>query len=129
MRAAAPERRSGAGETQPAGENLVFRKELQRQFVCSVDVFGITRKRDPAERASSGAEERANIFRDKTGNEESVGAASIEGETANIIAVIEGNGSCAFKASMAFTWTTMEAVERRTYSSGSRWRRSVAWLR
>ena len=34
-------REAAACEFQPAGENLIFRKELERQFIGSVDVFGI----------------------------------------------------------------------------------------
>ena len=76
---------------QPARENLVLREELQRQFVGAVDVLRVARERHPAERPLARAEERTNVLGHKAGNQERVRAAGVEGEAANVVAVVEGH--------------------------------------
>ena len=41
---------AAAGESQPAGENLVVGEKFEGEFVGAVDVLGIAGERDPAER-------------------------------------------------------------------------------
>ena len=62
-----------------------------------VDVFGIAGERDPAEGTGAGAEERANVFGHEAGDEEGVGAAGVEGEAADVVAVVEGDGAGALQ--------------------------------
>ena len=42
---------TAAGKAHPAGEDFVFREELKRQFIGTIDVLRIAGERDPAERA------------------------------------------------------------------------------
>jgi hypothetical protein len=84
-----------ARKRQPAIQGLVFGKEFEREVVCLAYVFGVARKRDPAEWSFALAEERADVFRDKARNLEGVNAARIECLLAYIVAVIEGDSAAA----------------------------------
>ena len=88
---------AAAGKAHPASENLVVGEKLEREFVGHVDVFRIAGERDPAEGAGAGAEERANVFGHEAGNQERVGAAGVEGEAADVVAVVEGDGAGALQ--------------------------------
>src|ERR1700722_10053335 len=78
-------------KSHPASEDFVVGKKLERQFVGDGDVFGIAGERDPSEGTLAGAEERANVFGHEAGDEESVGASSVKGEAADVIAVVKGD--------------------------------------
>ena len=80
-------------ELHPARQNRVFRKEFERQSVGTGDVLGISTQSNPAEWTFSFAKERADILRNKTGNIVGVLDAGILGLGANVIAIIEGDGT------------------------------------
>ena len=71
--------------------------KLKREIVRHVDVFGIAGERDPAEGAGAGAEERTNVLGDEAGDEKGVGASGVEGEAADVVAVVEGDGAGALQ--------------------------------
>src|SRR5204863_3339095 len=50
------------GERNPATEMVVVRKELEREVVGALDVFGIARQRDPAERSLPCAEKWSDVL-------------------------------------------------------------------
>src|SRR5262249_22782352 len=82
-----------ARKLQPPVEYGVVRKKLLRQIVRFADVFWIARQRHPAERPSSLAKERSNVFGHEAGNFERVFDAHLFRLRANVIAVIESHGA------------------------------------
>ena len=61
-----------ARHRNPARQRLVVREHLEREAVGAIDVFGIARQRDPAERPAALAEERADVLGHEAGNIEGV---------------------------------------------------------
>ena len=80
-----------ARQIDPAAENFVLREHLQHQIVGGVNVGRIARERRPAERPASFAEQRTNVRRHESGKIVGVLHAVLEGEGANVVAVVEGD--------------------------------------
>ena len=70
-------------------QDLVLGEKLERQLIGTVDVLGIAGERNPAERPLPGAEQRPDILRNKSGDEERIDGAGVEGEAADVVAVVE----------------------------------------
>src|SRR5688500_1152775 len=54
-----------AGHFDPAGKTLVLRKQIQYHLISGVNIFRVTGKRYPAERALALAEQRTDIGRNE----------------------------------------------------------------
>ena len=80
-----------AREIDPAAENAVLGEQLEDQFVGDVNVGGLTGERDPAERAAAFAEQRTNVGGHESGEIVGVLHAALEGEGADVVAVVEGD--------------------------------------
>ena len=78
-------------QLHPARQNFVFRKKLERERVGARDVLRIAAERNPAERTFSFAKERADVFRNETGNIEGVFDAGFLRLGANVVAIIESD--------------------------------------
>jgi hypothetical protein len=74
------------------------------------DVLRIARQRRPAERADAAAEQRADIGRHEAGEIEGVGDALVLGHLADVVAVVDRGHAAAWKSSMAWTCTAIEAL-------------------
>src|SRR3954463_2523111 len=71
----------------------VIGKQLEHQLIGSREVRGIARERYPAKWSFPLAEEWSNILRDKARNVECVSNAVVESDSANVVSVVEGDGS------------------------------------
>ena len=115
-----------ARHVEPAVEVRVVGDQLLHLRVGAVDVLGIARQRAPAERADAAAEERPDIGRHEAGEIEGVGDALVLGDLADVVAIVEGRARpSARKASIASTWTAIEARAADSTAFGSRSRRSI----
>ena len=76
-------------ELDPAAENFIVREHLQHEPIGAMNVGRLARKRDPAERPASFAKQRANVGGNEAGEVVGVLHALLEGERANVVAVIE----------------------------------------
>ena len=82
-----------AGHVQPVVQMGIVRDQFFDLGVGFVNVFGLTRQRDPTEGADTSAEQRADIRGYKARKVESVFDANIFGHLTNVIAVIEGRNA------------------------------------
>src|SRR4051812_33108463 len=71
----------------------VVGKQLEHQLVGSREVGGIAGERYPAEWSFALAEERSNILGDKARNVERVSNTVVESDSANVVSVVESDGS------------------------------------
>src|SRR5271170_5325124 len=78
-------------ELDPAAEVGVFWEQIEDQFVCAVNVFGVARERHPAEWSFAFAKEGANVLGNEAGNDKSVFYAGEFGLRSQIVAVVEGD--------------------------------------
>ena len=90
---------------------LLPRKHLQHQIVGGVNVGGIAGKRRPAERPAAFAEQRTNVRGHESGKIVSVLHAVLEGEGANVVAVVEGDRAHLLQLEHAFD-VARHGVER-----------------
>ena len=99
----------------PAAQRRVVGEELQHGLVGAPDVRRVARQRGPAERALALAEERP----DERGHE----AREVEGVRRRpgllrlgpqVVAVVEGDRAGLWNASIARTWSAIDAIDRRT---------------
>ena len=79
-----------ARHVEPAVEVRIVGDQLLHALVGAVDVLGIARQRDPAERADAAAEQRPDIGGDEAGEVERVGDAHVLGFLADVVAIVEG---------------------------------------
>ncbi len=91
-----------AGEVDPAAEDAVLREHLEHEIVGGVNVGRIAGERRPAEGAAAFAEERTDVGGHEAGEIECVFHAVIEGELADVVAVIEGDGAHLLELEHAF---------------------------
>ena len=87
------------------------REHLQHQIIGGVNVGGIARQRRPAERPAAFAEQRTNIGRHKSREIVSVLHAVLEGEGADVVAVVEGHRAHLLQLEHAFD-VARHGVER-----------------
>ena len=115
-----------AREVDPAAENAVLREHLQDEIVGGVNVGGIARERRPAERAAAFAEQRTNVGGHEAREIEGVFHAVLEGEGADVVAVVEGDRAHLLQLEHAFD-VAGHGVERLLrYALGSFLRSSSA---
>src|SRR5690606_24312740 len=80
-----------AGHLDPAAERFVFGKVLQYRSVYHGDIFRIARESRPAEGPFAFAEKRTDIGGHKARKCKGVFDAVVEGDLANVVAVVESN--------------------------------------
>src|SRR5450755_3922172 len=76
-------------ELDPAAENFVVRKHFEYELVGAVDVRRLTGKRGPTEWSAAFAKERANVGGNEARKIVGILHALLEGECADVVAVIE----------------------------------------
>src|SRR5581483_6073569 len=76
---------------EPTLEMRILWKQLQRQRIGAIDVFGIARKGHPTKRPFAFAEQWPNVLRDKSRNVERVLDPGVERDRSHIVAIVERN--------------------------------------
>src|SRR6266404_3751724 len=75
----------------PARKRLVFRKQVECEPIGARDVFRVATQCNPAERATSFAKERPNVFWNETGNIKCVLDARFLRLSANVVSIIKSH--------------------------------------
>ena len=79
-----------AGHVEPAVQVRVVREQLLHLRVGLADVLRVARQRHPAERPLAAAEQRPDVGRHEAGEVEGVLHALVEGDLADVVAVVDG---------------------------------------
>src|SRR5262249_4823874 len=90
-----------ARQLDPAAQDAVLREQLEHQIVSDGDVRRVARERYPAERSAALAEQRTDIGGHEARKIVGILHAALEGEGADIVAVIEGHAAHLLQAQHA----------------------------
>ena len=82
-----------ARQIDPAVQNLVFREKFQHEFIATVNIAGFPGERHPAKRSAPFAKEGSDVGWDKTRKRVCILHAVLECHGADVIPVVEGNGT------------------------------------
>src|SRR5207244_5628202 len=80
-------------EFHPARERLVFRKYFSREFIRARNVSSLATQRNPAERSSTFAKKRADVFENKSWNVERILDSGLFCLCTDIVSVIKCDGA------------------------------------
>src|SRR4030095_1401147 len=78
-----------ARHVEPAMYVRILGKQFFDLAVGPIDVFGVTRQRNPAKRTLPLAEQRPDVRGNESGKRERIGNTFIEGDLPDVVAVIE----------------------------------------
>src|SRR5476651_1164854 len=78
-----------ARHVEPAVQMRIVRNQFPHFRIGLVNILGFAGERGPAEWPNSAAEQRADILRHETGDIEGARDARVEGDLANVVAVVE----------------------------------------